>query len=85
MDVCQFSKNAVLRFGRLPNFQESFAAFWALTKTKKQDARTKSRAPYLYLKDSSAIHIDVPDCEIASSVPEKIQLSEASSGIGPFA
>jgi hypothetical protein len=28
---------------------------------------------------------DVPDCEIASSVPEKNQLSEASSGIGPFA
>ena len=27
---------------------------------KKQDARTKSRAPYLNLKDSSAIHSDMP-------------------------
>jgi hypothetical protein len=52
---------------------------------KKQDARTKSRAPYLNLKDSSAIQLICPDCEIASSVPKKIRLSEASSGIGPFA
>ena len=41
MDAYQISKN-------------TFATFWTRTKTKKQDARTKSRAPYLNLKDSSA-------------------------------
>ena len=52
-------------------------------KTKKQDARTTSRAPYLYLKDSSAMlyPLVLRNCLVGAEIN---RLSEASSGIGPF-